>query len=291
MKIKNLFSLLPILCITLFSKNMYAQVPKADLFDIRFNADGTAIDVSGRNLQIVSSQPTPSVAFNETYNLNAATFTGTGDDYYYYDYSADKKFIDELNGDFTMECLMRIDDLSKEQAPFSSTEHSGFGFDISWFSSNDLSFLIHDGGHYVSVTDKSMEQGKYYHAVGVVRPNDAISFYVNGKLIGTAPFTSIKLPSTSCQKLYVGCDVGRSGDPDYAFKGEIVVARLYSQALTAKEVKLVYDTLVSGSTNIAAVKHDEAKADNGVYTLTGVKLRQPITRGIYIINHKKVFKK
>ena len=149
MKTKNRFSLLAILGMAVFSVNICAQTPKADLLDIQFNADGTATDVSGRNHKIVSSQPLPSVAFNDTYNLNAATFTGTGNDYYYYDYSADQEFIDEVSGDFTMECLMRIDNLSKEQAPFCTTQSSGFGFDISWLSHNDLSFLIHDGSHYV----------------------------------------------------------------------------------------------------------------------------------------------
>ena len=100
------------------------QTPKADLLDIRFNVDGTATDVSGKNRTIVSSQPRPSVAFNDSYKLNAATFTGTGKDFYYFDYSADKKFIEEISGDFTMECLMRIDILSKQHTPFSSTDGS-----------------------------------------------------------------------------------------------------------------------------------------------------------------------
>ena len=253
MNTKNRISLLVILGIAIFSVNICAQTPKADLLDIHFNADGTATDVSGRNHPIVSSQPLPSVAFNNTYNLNSATFTGTGNDYYYYDYSDDQEFIDEISGDFTMECLMRIDNLSKEQAPFCSTQSSGFGFDISWFSNNDLSFLIHDGSQYVGVTDESMEEGKYYHAVGVVRPNDAISFYINGELIGTTPFTTIRIPSGSCQKLYVGCDVSGNGNSEYAFKGEIVVARMYSRALTDKEVKSIYDDF---SPNMNAPKAD-----------------------------------
>ena len=226
---------------------LYPKAPKADLLDIRFNVDGTATDVSGKNRKIVSSQPRPSVAFNDKYNLNAATFTGTGKDFYFFDYSADKKFIEEISGDFTMECLMRIDILSKQHTPFCSTNGSGFGFDISWISKNCLSFVIHDGSKYVAVTDKSMAEGKYYHAVGVVRPNKDISFYVNGELIGTAPFKTIKLPSGRSQRLYVGCDVNGNGDPEYAFKGEIVVARMYSKALTNEEVKSVYKAISSGN--------------------------------------------
>ena len=190
MNTKNRISLLVILGIAIFSVNICAQTPKADLLDIHFNADGTATDVSGRNHPIVSSQPLQS---------------------------------------------------------------SGFGFDISWFSNNDLSFLIHDGSQYVGVTDESMEEGKYYHAVGVVRPNNAISFYINGELIGTTPFTTIRIPSGSCQKLYVGCDVSGNGNSEYAFKGEIVVARMYSRALTDKEVKSIYDDF---SPNMNAPKAD-----------------------------------
>ena len=226
---------------------LYPKAPKADLLDIRFNVDGTATDVSGKNRKIVSSQPRPSVALNDKYNLNAATFTGTGKDFYYFDFSADKKFIEEISGDFTMECLMRIDNFSKANTPFCSTDASGFGFDIGWFSRNNLSFLIHDGSKYVAVIDKSMAEGKYYHAVGVVRPNKDISFYVNGELIGTAPFKTIKLPSGRSQRLYVGCDVNGNGDPEYAFKGEIVVARMYSKALTNEEVKSVYKAISSGN--------------------------------------------
>ena len=223
------------------------KTPKADLLDIRFNVNGTATDVSGKNHTIVSSQPRPSVAFNDKYNLNAATFTGTGKDFYFFDFSADKKFIEEISGDFTMECLMRIDILSKQHTPFCSTNGSGFGFDISWISKNGLSFLIHDGSKYVAVTDKSVAEGKYYHAVGVVRPNKTISFYVNGELIGTAPFKNIKLPSGRSQRLYIGCDVNGNGDPEYAFKGEVVVARMYSKALTKEEVKSIYKAISSGN--------------------------------------------
>ena len=114
MNTKNSSSLLTILGLVFFSVNLCAQTPKADLLDIRFNIDGTATDVSGKNRTIVSSEPLPSVAFNDTYKLNAATFTGTGKDFYFFDYSADKKFIEEISGDFTMECLVRIDILSKQ---------------------------------------------------------------------------------------------------------------------------------------------------------------------------------
>ena len=247
MNTKNSSSLFTILGLVFFSVNLCAQTPKADLLDIRFNADGTATDVSGKNRTIVSSQPVPSVAFNDTYKLNAATFTGTGNDFYYFDYSADQEFIDEVGGDFTMECLLRIDNLSKSQDPFCSTENSGFGFDIGWIASKAFSFAVHNGSKYVSVSDKSVEEGNYYHAIGVVRPNDAISFYVNGELIGTAPFKTLKLPSGRSQRLYVGCDVNGNGDPEYAFKGEIVVARMYSKALTNEEVKSVYKAISSGN--------------------------------------------
>ena len=267
------------------------DAPKADLLDVRFHADGTATDVSGREHPIVSSPTLPSVAFNDTYNLYAATFTGSGDDYYYFDYAEDQEFMDEVSGDFTMECLMWIDNLSKAQAPFCSTESSGFGFDIGWFASNGLSFLMHDGSRYVAVYDKSLEAGNYYHAVGVVRPNDAISFYVNGVLIGSTPFSTLRLPGTSSRRLYVGCDVGRSGNAEFAFKGEVVVARMYSRALTDKEVKAVYDVLASGNTGIIAAGNNKAEADNDIYTLTGIKVSQPLARGIYIVNGRKVVKK
>ena len=95
----------------------------------------------------------------------------------------------------------------------------------------------------------------------------------------------------SSQRLYIGCDVGGSGKPEYAFKGEIVVARMYSQALTSNEVKSAYDVLTSGNTGIFTIENVEAKANKGIYTFTGVKVSLPQSRGIYIINGKKVFKK
>lgn len=124
-----------------------------------------------------------------------------------------------------------------------------------------------------------------------MRPNDAVSFYVNGELIGTAPFTTVKLPSGVCRRLYVGSDVGGSGNSQFAIMGEIVVARMYSRALTDKEVKSVYDVLASGNTGIFAVENDETRVNKDIYTLTGIKVSQPLSRGIYIINGKKVFRK
>ncbi|MCR4583712.1 MAG: hypothetical protein K5764_09220, partial [Prevotella sp.] len=98
-------------------------------------------------------------------------------------------------------------------------------------------------------------------------------------------------PGDSSKKLYIGCDVNGSGNPEFAFQGEVVVARMYSQALSAKEVQSVYDALKSGETGIFTVENDSAKADTGIYTLTGIRVSQPQARGIYIINGKKVFKK
>ena len=66
---------------------------------------------------------------------------------------------------------------------------------------------------------------------------------------------------------------------------------MYSQALTDEEVKEVYDVVTSGNTGIIAVENVEAKADRGIYTLTGIEVSQPQSRGIYIINGKKVFVK
>ena len=90
-----------------------------------------------------------------------------------------------------------------------------------------------------------MVEGKYYHAVGVVRPNNAISFYVNGELIGTAPFKTLKRPSGKSQRLYIGGDVSGNGGPEYAFKGEVVVARMYSKALSNEEVRSLYKAISS----------------------------------------------
>ena len=66
---------------------------------------------------------------------------------------------------------------------------------------------------------------------------------------------------------------------------------MYSKPLTDKQVKEVYEVVVSGNTGMFAVENVEEDADKGIYTLTGVKVSEPLARGIYIVNGKKVFKK
>ena len=41
----------------------------------------------------------------------------------------------------------------------------------------------------------------------------------------------------------IGGDAGAANEADRAYKGQIAVARIYDRALTAEEVKLLYDTL------------------------------------------------
>ena len=232
-------------------------VPKAGLLDVQFLNNGTAVDVSGQNIPVAElSGPAMVNYYNDLYGMYVAHFShslgeSTSSSYFKADYSSDSKMLSGLADGHSLECLFRIDeksDGSKELKMFSSMNSGGTGFLISTASRGaQLTFLPN-----VSTTGSSNwiwcgsgispEAGRYYHVVGVWNKTEGKAYiYVDGVLKNTINATGSFIPPSgaACNWFGIGVDAGTSGG-DNAWKGDVAIARVYDEPLTAEEVKALY---------------------------------------------------
>jgi glycerophosphoryl diester phosphodiesterase len=239
------------------SGTITTEVPKADLLDVVFANDGTAKDVSESKSPVdMVSGSTMVNYFNDLYGMYAVHFNhGLGEaatnGYFKVDYSTNTKIQKGLADGHSLEVLFKIDqksDGSKEAKMFSSMNSGGTGFLISSASKGtQLTFLPN-----VSTTGSSNwvwcgsginpEPGRYYHAVGVWDKTIGKAYiYVDGELKGTADASGNFVPAsgTASQWFGIGVDSDASTGQS-AWQGDVVIARVYDAALSAKQVEALY---------------------------------------------------
>ena len=234
------------------------DVPQADMLDVRFNADGTATDISPMQMNVQKIGNTQTVYYNETYKRYAANFvnpwSGNASGYYKVDWENNTKFKNMLANGHTLECIMMgnyTPPIANVEAKwFSSHQAGGTGFLISTISGsrqNEITFLPN-----VSTSGSSTwrwatsgvvpQPGVYYHLVGVW--NKALKkayIYVNGELKNTVNADgNFVLPQSGSGWFGIGCDPsGNNGNT--AWNGDVVMARIYDSPLNAKQVSKLWE--------------------------------------------------
>lgn len=91
--------------------------------------------------------------------------------------------------------------------------------------------------------DQDYEPGEWYHLAGVVdRGAGTVKLYLNGEEKGSADFTA-NAPTRKYEKMTWKIGIANPGAETYAWpaKGVVDDARIYSKALSAAEVKTLYD--------------------------------------------------
>ena len=281
--------------------------PQADLLDVVFDVDGTAKDVSPMQNEVLVLGETPTVAYSETYKRNVATFnndlSGTGVSAYKIDYANNQKMKDALTDGHSLEAIVMVryegDIKNAEMKPFSSMEAGGTGFLVSTQSGarqNELTFLPNvstSGGNTWRWATSGIvpEAGKYYHLIGVYdEANAKARIYVDGKLCNEVDAPGIfRLASSGCHWFAIGGDPGANDKIQAAWNGDVVLARIYSKALTDEDVQTICKKL-SQETPVEGITATETRARGGIYTINGIRV-QKTTKGLYIINGKKVMVK
>ena len=181
-----------------------------------------------------------------------------GSGYVKADYSSSQTVKNKLADGHSLECLFRMDkasDGSAEVKMFSAMQAGGTGFLISNSSKGtQITFLPN-----ISTTGKSNwvwtfsnvvpEAGRYYHVVGVWDKSKQKSYiYLDGVLKGTydAPGDMVFPSSASSQWFGVGGDASTSNATN-AWKGDVAIARVYDDPLTAEQVAALYSKVESSS--------------------------------------------
>lgn len=248
------------------------ELPVADLVDIEFQKDGTAIDKCGHN---VRKRGGCTAVWNATYNRYCGVATVANTDYYSIKCWKNATVGDDINkkltdGAFTIETLVKVTgsfgSYTDQMKIFSGTQGGGIGLATRNSSAaegtNPWSLLVAtkktDGSaswNWIS-DNKTPTKDIFYHLVGVYSKTAAI-LYVNGVEVGRTSLNSAfkamtntnnsfhlfgdptKDPVSGWNTLYQ-CEQGTSG--------EMAIARMYGKSLTDAEVMALYNNLTSGST-------------------------------------------
>ena len=235
---------------------------KADLLDVVFNEDGTATDKSGTIA--IETVGTPKVSYNDRFGRNVATFdegwNKTLANFYRASYEDNADFKAALADGHSLEMLVcaadngmyTADFEETEFKPFASTQSGGTSLMVCKQTSNPdktkvLTFCLNDGAWKFTCSKTKVEAGKYYHVIGVWNKEEGKArVYVNGVLEGEIDCTGeFKHASAGSQWFGIGADPSKQNATN-SWNGEVAIARVYSNPLTAADVETLYGEVAEG---------------------------------------------
>jgi len=195
---------------------------------------------------------------------SVATFNGEYDAYTYAmtspDYEAMKKSM-------TIEVVFKMDEIpaSGEYEVFSNQQSGGVGLGVE---NGGIIMYCHAAGGYKKPV-APITAGQWYHVLGTY-DGQAVKLYVNGELVQTisAP-GEIQWPGEASHYFVIGGDSQKDGSAEFFSESDVALARLYSTAMTAEQVKATYQALdpavlsASGDTGRMQVNQE-----TGVPTIT-----------------------
>ena len=234
------------------------RVVAADLLNISFNADATAVDLSPMKMDVVSYPSSAlSVFYDAVQGANVARFghtisTSVTEGYYSISYADSDSFKSAISDGFAMECLISpaVDMPSGEVKFFSGQDAAGFGLIVgSQSSGGDIVFMPNftingTAGYQRASSGVVPKKNVYYHIVGVWdKQNEKIHIYIDGQLCGSTSVAGAELTiseKSDSQRICIGADTG-SGKGERAFNGTVLLARMYNTPLVAADVATLYE--------------------------------------------------
>lgn len=278
------------------------EIGEADLLDVVFNIDGTATDKSAAQ-NTIELFGTPSVVASPTLNMNV--FCGAE-----HEWSAHPKNNYVVNvsdamktgieDGVTMELLVRP--YFEGTVPgswctvFGSENDGGMGMLVY---GSQWCFEAYTGGSYRDAySGIAPVSGEWTHLVGVWDGSE-VKVYVNGSFSGSATATGAYGWPVNVDRQWfgIGCDLAINDTPASAFPGDIAIVRMYDTPLNGSQISKLYKgvkAIISdipehneGETAITGVS--AVKPANGIiYDITGRRVSRMDTKGLYIVNGKKI---
>lgn len=257
------------LCAGLLALGMTANAqdaPKADMIDVQFNStDGTCYDkVTEQDLPWVPANgpQQPDVYYNEALGMDVARFHspygGGNQGAWKFDFEENQDFRSLLADGHSVEALFcatydgQLSGINKEAKFFSAMEKGGTGFLIAANNhGNEITFLPNTtkttGGWVWCTSGIVPQSGVFYHVVGVWNKQEKKAYiYVNGELKNTVDADGeLRFATDGSNWWGIGTDAN-GGNGGNAWNGEVAIARLYSEPLTADQVKALYAQVESG---------------------------------------------
>lgn len=223
------------------------EAPEPDLLDMSISEMGVVSDATGTF--IFDHGPVePLVYVDNTYQRVAAQFQGNTSQYYKLDYSNNQEVKDAMCNEITYETLFRCNEvLSGWHNPLSSMDDGGQGIELD---DGRIAFYVgfnnaNGDNEYKSISSNVVAQaGVYYHVVATYsKAEGMMRLYIDGFPAGEiAVDGEPRLSAEGAQWVAIGGDASTRMDCDGVFDGQIVVARMYTRAVTRDEVYLMYRT-------------------------------------------------
>lgn len=247
-----------------------AKVPVADLLDVKFTEDGSAVDVSPMKNTVEVVSPTGKIdtyynMYYDTYaaKINNAWSGGVADTKTYckVDFENNQKFRDALADGHTIETVWKAtyNALPNSEAKwFSAMQGGGTGFLICTQNrgkngGNEITFLPNvtptGNSNWIWATSGVVpEAEKYYDVVGVWNKEEGKAYiYVNGELMNTVDAKGeLRFANQGANWWGIGCDANPNGG-EQGGNWEIVNARVYDNPLTEREVANLWNNIASAT--------------------------------------------
>lgn len=208
-----------------------------DVFSFIEMPDGSAYDgVSGEKLTM---QGYPQVTTDEKTGRPAVIFSGWDS----FRYDGFKEKYNDIKDGVTFEYYGELDALYSRDGtqyvnPFANLGNGGCGFECS--AAGKMQFWVSVNGSYVH-PGAQISANVPVHVTGTF-DGEKVCVYINGELKATENAAgTITFPAdTTNRYLCIGGDSGSNGATEGASAGKLVTANVYSRALTAEEVALLY---------------------------------------------------
>ena len=245
-------------CLTLWAQT----APVADILDVQFNADGSAVDVSPMKNTVEYIGDGTLIDNNSYFGCNVPIFNnpwaGNCTGYYRFNFEGNEDVLAKLADGHSLEMLVKpsyegdIQDV--EAKPFSAMQSGGTGFLVSKSTAsgaggkNVFTFLpnVSEANPTKSTwrwatSDIVPRSGIYYHVIGVWNKEEGKAYiYVDGSLRKTVAAPGNYHPATAGSNWFcIGGDANASGGHQ-AWTGEVVIARVYDKALDAEEADALW---------------------------------------------------
>lgn len=219
--------------------DMVSGIPAADLMDVDFR-DGTIADHSESGNTFTGSDGS-NIVMDEGLGKHVASFTGKESEAFLTDWS--KEQYDKTNDDFTIETTFKVDKFNGSYVDlFANMESAGIGFEIPAFDdqSASLEAWVHvDGSYKRPIANGALKYGEWNHGV-ITYDGSRVTLYLNGQKVESKEAKGkVKKPTADSQYFVIGGDSGANGSVQSPMVGAISTARIYSEALSKKQVNML----------------------------------------------------
>lgn len=216
---------------------------KADVLDVTFRTDGTAVNaVTG---EVLKTHGAPVVTYDVELEQYVASFDGVDDAYAWWGIG---NWYDVIGESFSVETFVYFESKpSKAMGILSNLQSAGMG--LQFKTDGYAAFYTKAGeAEYVSPSSP-VAVGNWAHLVGTY-DGTSVRFYINGQQVAKADATGkLAVPDYMARAMCIGADSAVNGVESF-FNGKIATAKIYSEALTKTQVETLF-----GAGKITFCKH------------------------------------